>query len=77
MEITVVCLDGRRITRHLRTPPGRFITSAGVEALLKHEADRVEEFFPGLEFRLVPLRDGSFNFIEMPPEMAADVAIAQ
>jgi len=42
------------------------LTAKGVDALLDQEAARVEQFFPGLEFRLVPLRDGHFNFMEIP-----------
>ena len=53
--------------RHLRTPPGRFLSPQGIDALLDAEAKRVEEYFPGLEFRLVPLRGGiNFNFVEVP-----------
>src|SRR5438309_907257 len=35
--------------------------------LLEQEADRVAKWFPGLEFRLVTLRDGNFNFVEIEP----------
>jgi hypothetical protein len=67
LTVTVVRLDGRRAVRNIRTPPNQFFTPAGVEEQLKFEADRVENYFPGLEFRLVPLRDGNFNFVEVPP----------
>ena len=64
LKVTVVRLDGRRMTRNLRTAPGQLLTPTGVEMTLKQEAERVETYFPGLEFRLVPLRDGNFNFVE-------------
>ena len=64
LKVTVVRLDGRRMTRSLRTAPGKLLTPTGVEMTLKQEAERVETYFPGLEFRLVPLRDGNFNFVE-------------
>jgi hypothetical protein len=72
VDIKVVLLDGQKVTRHLRTPKHRRLTSAGVDALLKQEADRVEQFFPGREFRLVPLRDCCFNFVEIKPELATE-----
>jgi hypothetical protein len=65
LDITTILSDGKRITRHLRTAPDQFLPPAAVDILLKQEADRVEEYFPGREFRLVPLRDGNFNFVEV------------
>jgi hypothetical protein len=71
VDITVVKLDGKKIRRTLRTPPGRLLTPDGLEVVLKQEAERVTEFFPELEFRLVPLLDGrSFNFVEIPKAMS-------
>lgn len=64
LRITTIMSDGKRVTRNLRTPPGQLFTESGIDALLEREAARVEEFFPGRDFRLVPLRDGSFNFVE-------------
>jgi len=69
LEITTILCDGTRATRHLRTAPNQFLSPAGVETLLGQEADRVEQFFPGREFRLVPLRDGNFNFVEVKLEV--------
>jgi hypothetical protein len=66
INFKVVRLDGTTATRRLRTPAHRRLTAKGVEWLLLQEADRMERFFPGLEFRLVPLRDGNFNFVEIP-----------
>ena len=40
--------------------------------MLKFEAERVEQFFPGLEFRLVPLQGGNFNFVEIKPEITTE-----
>jgi hypothetical protein len=72
IDIKVVRLNGQTVTRHLRTPRGRRLTGAGTDALLKQEAERVEQFFPGLEFRLVPLHSGSFNFVEIKPEFTTE-----
>jgi hypothetical protein len=71
MDLTVIRLNGTRFRRHLRTLPNQFLSPAG-EGWLKKEADRVEQFFPGLEFRLVPLRGGNFNFVEIKPELATE-----
>jgi hypothetical protein len=66
VQITVALLDGQKIRRHLRTPPQNALTPDGVESVLQQEAARVEQFFPGREFRLVPLRGGrDFNFVEV------------
>ena len=64
LDITTILCDGQRLKRNLRTPPSQFLSPAGVDAQLDAEAKRIEEFFPGREFRLVPLRDGNFNFVE-------------
>jgi hypothetical protein len=71
LKVTVVRLDGRRMTRSLRTAPGQVLTPTGVEMTLRQEAERVETYFPGLEFRLVPLRDGNFNFVETKMALGA------
>jgi hypothetical protein len=72
-KVTVVRLDGRRATRSLKAMKGQLLTPLGLEAALKHEAERVEQYFPGLEFRLVPLRDGNFNFVEIAPIPAVEM----
>jgi hypothetical protein len=64
MTVTTILLDGKRLTRNIRTLPGQYMSPAGVESQLENEVRRVDEFFPGREFRLVPLRDGNFNFVE-------------
>lgn len=64
VKITVIQIDGKRVTRCVRTPPRQRLTAAGVDALLDNEAERVARFFPDREFRLVPLLDGNFNFVE-------------
>ena len=56
VDITTILRNGQRGRRSLRTPPNQFLTPAGLDALLQQEAARVEQFFPGVEFRLVPLR---------------------
>lgn len=68
--MTVILLDGERAKRRLKTPNGKRLTAAGIDALLEQEAERVEKWFPGREFRLVSLRDGNFNFVEIPKEAA-------
>ncbi len=70
LTIRVFFLEGTCHTRRLRTRPGQYMTPEGIEAQLKHEADLIERCFPGREFRLVPLRDGNFNFVEIQPEAA-------
>ena len=71
IEIKVVRLDGTKHVRRLRTQTHiRRLTSSQVDEVLHQEAERVEQYFPGAEFRLVPLRNGSFNFVEIEPEVA-------
>jgi hypothetical protein len=73
VDIKVVLLDGQKVTRHLRTPKHyQRLTKAGIEQLLDIEADRLEQFFPGKEFRLVPLRGCAFNFVEIAPELTTE-----
>jgi hypothetical protein len=62
---TVRLANGEYFRRRMRTPPGMQLGPEGVEALLASEAKRVEQYFPGKEFRLVPLRNGDFNFVEL------------
>ena len=69
IDITVVCLNGRRFQRHLRTQPNSFLSPELVNEALLQEATRVEEHFPGREFRLVPLVGGRFNFVEMKSDL--------
>jgi hypothetical protein len=72
LDVTVVRLDGKRVARCLHTPPGQFLSERGVNALLLQEAERVEQFFPGVEFRLVPLRGGKFNFVEIRSDVTPE-----
>jgi hypothetical protein len=66
ITIKTILSNGKTETRHLRTPPNQFLSQGGIDWLLHEEAKRVEEFFPGLEFRLVPLRSGvHFNFVQI------------
>jgi hypothetical protein len=65
VSVTLVMLNGKRMTRRARANPGQLITPAGVEGHLQAEAALLERHFPGREFRLVELRDGNFNFIEI------------
>ncbi len=69
VNITTILCDGRKFRRSVRTLPNQFLSAEGIETVLATEATRVEEFFSGLEFRLVPLCGGNnFNFVQVPPE---------
>ncbi len=68
---TVRLANGESFRHRMRTPPGQALSAIGVEALLESEANRVEQYFPGKEFRLVPLRNGDFNFVEVEAELAS------
>jgi hypothetical protein len=69
-RFTVVLLDGQRSSHKVVIPNRIRLTSMELEEVLAHEATRVEEAFPGRAFRLVPLADGNFNFVEMSKEEA-------
>jgi hypothetical protein len=75
IDITVVCLNGRRFQRHLRTQPNVFMSPQQVDQALLQEASRVDEHFPGRQFRLVPLTGGRFNFVEMKSDLTAKTEI--
>lgn len=72
LRIATILADGRKFNRTLRTPPRQMFTPAGVDEVLKREAARVEEFFPGREFRLIPLRDGNFNCVEAKKDFTTE-----
>jgi hypothetical protein len=75
IKLCVIFLDGKRLRRTVHAAPGSRLTPDGVDMLLETEAERVEAFFPGREFRLVPLRDaGQFNFVEIEKPVAAEGA---
>jgi hypothetical protein len=74
IRLTVVLRDKKRVSRIVRTPPGKVFTESGIEDVLRQESEQVERFFPGREFRLVPLSGGQFNFVEISPEKEAEVA---
>jgi hypothetical protein len=65
-HVTVTCIPlvGRRASRRRIAPAGRFLTPEGVDGILAQEAEIIEKFFPGAEFRLVALSDGNFNFVQ-------------
>jgi hypothetical protein len=50
------------------------ITPEGVDGILQEEAAIVERFFPGAEFRLVSLRDGNFNFVQVSEAPIVDAS---
>ena len=70
LRFTVILTDGKRFPKIVRAPAGKLISTKGIEAVLDDEATIVEKFFPGREFRLVPLASGDFNFVEMSAEEA-------
>jgi hypothetical protein len=53
---------------------GHFLTPAGIDGILKEQADIVEQLFPGAEFRLVALRDGNFNFVQTEAPQVANAS---
>jgi len=63
-------MDGKRFPKIVRAPAGRLISDKAIDSVLAEEATIIEKFFPGREFRLVPLASGAFNFVEMPKEEA-------
>lgn len=72
IRLSVILRDKKRTSKIVRPPPGQVFTEKGIENMLRHEADLVEQFFPGREFRLVPLTGGQFNFVEVAPEQGAE-----
>jgi len=74
IRLSVILRDKKKTSKIVRTPPGKVFTEKVIEDVLRHEADLVEKFFPGREFRLVPLTGGQFNFVEVVPELGAEAA---
>jgi hypothetical protein len=74
IRLQVILRDNKRVSKIVRTPPGRVFTESGIESVLRSEAEMVEKFFPGREFRMVPLSGGTFNFVEIAKEKEAEVA---
>jgi hypothetical protein len=70
IRLAVILQDGKRHTKIVRAPAGRQFTDPAVDAVLDNEAQLIEKFFPGREFRLVPL-DKGFNFVEIAKEAEA------
>lgn len=71
VRFSVILSDGKRFPKIVRAPAGKLLTEAAIDAVLAQEATVIEKYFPGREFRLVPLASGDFNFIEMGKEEAA------
>jgi len=47
-----------------RAPPGKMLTPQGVESVLSQTANNIEQrWFPGHDYRCVPVGPGEFNFI--------------
>lgn len=69
VTVSIHFIGGRKRERHItKAPHGKILTAGGVDEILKAMATYVEQAFPDREFRLVPLRDGNFNFVEVKPE---------
>jgi len=73
LTLKVRLLDGNTVVRKVRAPAGRRLTDKGVDQVLENIGAQIEGSFPGREFRLVPLRDGNFNFVEIPADRADQV----
>lgn len=74
LTLKVRLLDGSAVVRKVRAPAGKRITDKGVDQVLENIGAQIEEAFPGREFRLVPMRDGNFNFVEIAADRADQVA---
>lgn len=66
--ITVCYLNRKKERQRICAPQKQAWTSKGVDNVLHAQATYLERAFPGREFKFVPLRDGSFNFVETPVE---------
>lgn len=73
---TLCYLNGKKQRERINTPSGHVWTAKGIENLLTAQCEYVTNAFPGREFRLVPLRDGNFNFVEIEPEGTDQVAVS-
>lgn len=63
--VRLIFANGRRVIRRSRAGPRQLLTPAGVDRALDQFAAAILVEFPNREFRLVPLRDGNFNFVEV------------
>jgi len=66
--VSIFLLDGTKERKRVSAPAGKRWTDNGIDQILKNFATYCDRAFPGREFRLVPLRDGNFNFVEFEPE---------
>lgn len=75
IRLAVILRDKKRFAKTVRAPAGQLFTEAGVDAVLRNEAELLEKFFPGRDFRLVPLSNsgnsGHFKFVEISKEAEA------
>lgn len=65
LTVKVRLLDGSTVVRKVRAPAHKQLTDKGVDQILETLGAQAEEAFPDKQFRLVPLRDGNFNFVEI------------
>lgn len=70
IRFSVILIDGKRFPKIVRAPAGRLFTETAIENLLAREAEIIDKYFPGREFRLVPLTSRDFNFVEISKEEA-------
>lgn len=72
IEIVTVMPDGKRFRRVLKAPPGKGLTEIHRENILADFAGKLEQSFPGVEFKLLPIAGGrQFNFVAQKPEAIA------
>lgn len=64
LTITTVFQDGKRVSCHRRAGPGKLLTPAGIDELVRARVAETASFFPRCQFAIVPLRDGNFNLVE-------------
>jgi hypothetical protein len=74
-QLTVTIVNARGIHTRLRyrAPSGRAFSAAGIDSLLASCEVDIRKHSPAAEFRLVALRDGNYNIIEIAPPASVEV----
>lgn len=65
VTLTTIFLDGARVAQTYRALPGQVLTEPGLGELLGARLVETARHFPGRKFRVVRLRDGNINLIEV------------
>ena len=77
LTITTIFAGGSgRVVQRYRAPAGKGLTASGIDKLLEVRIEETDRFFPGREFRLVPLRDGNFNLVEIADAQPSTHAVS-